>query len=167
MDKNKLDALNEGHLKAKREKENDFKAMAAVEEFLEHHKMQVLEWSKTNPGERPPVYYIEKENRVVWLNRKKRRIQRAKEMKAQRISDRLARDLYNRSKMALVEKSKSKQELSPLAKINSLDENLPREASNESERAEPIPADTASSATAATDLASEETSDATACEPVV
>lgn len=45
----------------------------AVKKYLEDNAERVKTWAKDHPGERPPVFYIEDRNEVVWLTRKQRR----------------------------------------------------------------------------------------------
>jgi hypothetical protein len=47
-----------------------------VEEFVKRHQDRLLKWNVSNPNQSPPVYYLEKEDRVIWLNRAQRRKKR-------------------------------------------------------------------------------------------
>jgi hypothetical protein len=68
------DEMLAGEVKKQAEKEKAEYQMKAVEAFLQKNSARVEAWYKQNPGRIPPVYFLEKENRVVWLNRKQVRL---------------------------------------------------------------------------------------------
>lgn len=108
--------------KAQHEKAMDAEAMVKVEAFLLQNAARVRQWVDANPGQRPPVYYDEGTDKVVWETRKERRKKQSPK--------KLARDLSRRSQI------KAKMELnqrmvSNLTVSNNKPEAPPKEAPSE------------------------------------
>lgn len=56
-----------------------------VRDFLVKNESRLIEWVKNHAHGRPPIYYIEQEKKVVWLNRKQaRKLKRPKPPKRRR-----------------------------------------------------------------------------------
>lgn len=68
-------------------------ARQVVKEFLTKNEAKLRLWIQTNPGERPPVYFIDG-RKVVWLSRRQRR---KKELMEAAARAKAARALCNRS----------------------------------------------------------------------
>lgn len=68
-----LSALNQAQKTSDKEKMADAHAKKRVEEWLQVNRERVQHWLIHHPNERMPVYYIEEEDRVVWLNRNQRK----------------------------------------------------------------------------------------------
>ena len=49
------------------------KQQKKVEEYLLRNAEALRTWIKSHPNQKPPVYYDDKTDRVVWVNRKQRR----------------------------------------------------------------------------------------------
>lgn len=71
--------------------------IAAIERYIEQNKERVVAWYKDHPGKMPPVFYIESEDRVIWLTREQeRKLKRLKRMSPLE-QDLLARSLTRRA----------------------------------------------------------------------
>ncbi len=44
-----------------------------VEEYLLRNVSALKEWIKSHPNQKPPVYYRQEDDKVVWVNRAERR----------------------------------------------------------------------------------------------